>query len=350
MKNVLIDFSHINAKCGFGEISRNYYKELIKMSLPDINFVFMIPEAFVGQVTEGFDYITKEQPTKDLKRLNKKIDLWHATDQLFKFRKRDKGTIQLLTLHDLNFLYEKKGFHKLKHKILMKRKVRNSDYVTTISDFVRNDLERFMDMSQIPHSTLVNAISDVEEQDRVRPSFITDDNEKFFFTIGQIRAKKNFHTLVPMMKHFPDYKLYICGDTHFKYSETVQQTIDECGAKNVFLKGIITDAEKNWMYAHSAGFLFPSKHEGFGLPVLEAMRFGCQVFSSKFSSLPEVCGKYATYFDDYEPKAMANVVSEALSKWDKDSDFAKEMIAYSKQFNYKKYAEEYIALYRQLLA
>ena len=100
----------------------------------------------------------------------------------------------------------------------------------------------------------------------------------------------------------------------------------------------------------SWSFLFPSRLEGFGIPVLEAMRYRCKVFSSRFSSLPEVCGNHATYWDDYAPQAMAEVVREGVAAWQKEGPEATAALEHSLGFNYESYTSSYIRLYRQLLA
>src|SRR3712207_7786613 len=73
-----------------------------------------------------------------------------------------------------------------------------------------------------PYTTLFR--SDVDSSDRAgrRPAFVKDDDERFLFTIGQIREKKNFHTLVRMMAHLPEYKLYIAGDRSEEHTSELQ--------------------------------------------------------------------------------------------------------------------------------
>ena len=105
----------------------------------------------------------------------------------------------------------------------------------------------------------------------------------------------------------------------------------------------------HWLYAHAQAFLFPSRLEGFGIPVLAAMRYRCKVFSSRFSSLPEVCSEHASYFDDYTPETMAKVVREGVATWEKNGPQATAALTYSQGFNYDIYTETYIRLYRQLL-
>lgn len=348
-KNVLVDFSHLGDFCGHGEIARNYAPLLAQADAPDLHFVFLVPERFVGSFGDGVDYVRREHFSEDMRRLPVTIDLWHATDQQFKHRVRHRGCVQLLTVHDLNFLFSKTGIHRLRHIFELKWRVRHSDCVVTISKYVRDDLKHFMNTGSVPVKVIYNGIADVASQPRRKPAFVKDEAEKMLITVGRLRERKNLHTLIPMMRYLPDYHLYICGNSKSAYARQLRQMTDDLGLTNVVLAGEIEDAEKYWLYAHAKALLFPSKFEGFGLPVLEAMRFRCQVFSSRFSCMPEICDRYATYFDDYSPEAMASLVREGTEHWDKDSDFAREMQAYSESFNYPNYTAHYLSLYRQLL-
>ena len=349
MKHVLVDFSHLADMNGFGEIARNYAPLLAKAPLDDIHLIFIVPDALVGSYGLHIDYIRRSKKREDLRKLGKHIDLWHATDQQYHLRGGDKRTIQLLTVHDLNFLREKTGLHRWRHIVQLNWRMRKSDYLTCISQYVKDDILQHYHLGDKPLDVIYNGIASHEDEPKVRPAFIGDDNEQFFFTIGQIREKKNFQTLVPMMHYFPDKKLYICGDDHFAFAQELRKLIDEQGEGRVVMTGKIKDEEKRWLYAHAQAFLFPSRLEGFGIPVLEAMRYRCKVFSSRYSSLPEVCSKYASYFDDYTPEAMAKVVRKEVEVWDKQGSLATAALQYSKGFNYESYTEAYIRLYRKLL-
>ena len=348
MKNVLVDFTHLDEFNGFGEISRNYAPILAKADLPDLHFIFLVPDDSVGRFGDGVDYIRRHHRRSDLRRLGLHVDVWHATDQQFRWRSGDNCTTQLLTIHDLNFLREKRGLHRWRHIVQLRWRIRHSDALTCISDYVRQDiLQQYGEMGKTL-DVIYNGISDVEQGEQQRPAFVQADDEPFFFTIGQIREKKNFQTLVPMMRHLPGYRLFICGDDHFAFADELRALIAEQGEGRVLLTGKVSDSEKRWLYAHAAAFLFPSRFEGFGIPVLEAMRFGCKVVSSQYSSLPEICSDHATFFTDYTPDRMAATVTEALRDWDRQSPAAQAARQYSLTFNYKRYAEQYIALYRKL--
>lgn len=348
MKNIVVDFSALDDMCGFGEIARNYCPRLACMQFPDMHFIFILPERHKGEFGEHIDYVARENLKTEIKRFPD-IDLWHATDQQFRYRRHHKGTLQLLTVHDLNYLREKHGIHLLKHKLRTPWIIRRSDYVTVISQYVKDDIHRNIPSVKKDMQVIYNGIADDEKGTQQRPAFVHDDHECFFFTIGQVRRKKNFHTLVPMMKYFPAHRLFICGDDHWDYSDEIRNMISEADKDRIIVTGKITNEEKRWLYAHSEAFLFPSTLEGFGIPVLEAMRYGTRVVSSRCTCLPEVCGPHAAYWDDFTPEHMAEVVRKAIDGWNRNGEDALAAAAYSMSFNYDRYTQEYVALYRKLL-
>lgn len=348
MKNVLVDFSHLADLNGFGEIARNYAPRLAKADIP-LHFIFIVPDALVGSFGQHIDYIRRSCKREDLRNLKLHIDLWHATDQQFHLRGGDDRTIQLLTIHDLNFLREKTGLHRWRHQLQLWWRMRRSDCLTCISQYVKDDILQHYRLGEKAPYVIYNGIASHEEEPQQRPAFVGSDDERFLFTIGQIREKKNFQTLVPMMRHLPDIKLYICGDDHFAFAQELRRLIETQGDDRVVLTGKIEDEEKRWLYAHAQAFLFPSRLEGFGIPVLEAMRFGCKVFSSRYSCLSEVCDRHATYWDDFTPEAMAATVSQGLKGWRRDGAAALAARQYSLGFNYERYTEQYVSLYRRLL-
>lgn len=349
MKTVLVDFSNYDDMSGFGEIVRNYCPRLAAMHPTDMKFVFILPQRHHGEFGSHVDYISRENVKRDISRYPGTIDLWHATDQQFRYRRHQKGTLQLLTVHDLNYLHEKHGIHLLRHQIEMPWLIRRSDVVTVISEYVKRDVEAHIPFLNKEPLVIYNGISDIESRPQVRPPFVENDDVKFFLCMGQVREKKNIHTVVPMMKFFPDHQLFICGANHWAYSDHIRSLIAPADRDRILLTGKIADEEKNWLYAHAEALLFPSRLEGFGIPVLEAMRFGTKVFSSRYSCLPEVCATHASYWDCYEPEAMAAVVREGLSRWNRHGAEAQAARDYSRSFNYDRYTQQHIALYKDLL-
>jgi len=111
----------------------------------------------------------------------------------------------------------------------------------------------------------------------------------------------------------------------------------------VKLVGAITDAEKFWYYKNCLAFVFPSIGEGFGLPVLEAMQFGKPVFLSTYTSLPEIGGDAAFYFNDFYAETMQTTFEKGMNEFNNNG--AVKVIAQAARFSWDKAAREYLQLY-----
>ena len=114
------------------------------------------------------------------------------------------------------------------------------------------------------------------------------------------------------MKFLPEYDLYICGKDSFQYADEIRTQIKEKAVGNVFVTGMIEQTEKIWLYRNCQAFLFPSRGEGFGLPVIEAMQFGKAVFISNYTCLPEISNGFAFIWEKLEPEAMAKSITSIL--------------------------------------
>lgn len=347
MKTVLVDLFRTGTYSGFGEICENYGRLLASANVPDIHFIFMVPRRMIGHFGNNVDYLAYETARRDIRSLGTHIDLWHSTDQLFRYRPRDKSTIRLLTLHDLNFIYEKKHIHKLARYIRGWMRIRHSDYIVAISQFTKKDILSNYNIASRPIAVIKNGIRECEKEPRERPAF-ANEGEKFFFTIGVMLRKKNFHTLVPMMEKFSEYKLFISGSWKEPYLSFVRKYIRYFHLEDrVLLTGPISNEERNYLYANCTAFMFPSLWEGFGLPVVEAMRFRKPIFTSSSTCLPETGRQFVFYWNNFNPDYMAEIVREGLAEFDvkhADAEFR-----YSETFNYSEYARNYIALYREIL-
>ena len=95
--------------------------------------------------------------------------------------------------------------------------------------------------------------------------------------------------------------------------------------------------------------LFPSLFEGFGLPIIEAMSFGKPVFSSTKTSLKEIGGNCAFFWDNFTPEHMQEVINKNLDTFYKNPNLAKQNIDYAMSFSYGRHIKTYWQIYLQLL-
>jgi glycosyltransferase involved in cell wall biosynthesis len=117
----------------------------------------------------------------------------------------------------------------------------------------------------------------------------------------------------------------------------------------VLTPGWIAEEDLPLVYAAADVFVYPSRYEGFGLPVLEAMACGTPVISSETSALPELGGDAARYFDPYDIEAMAEVIRAVWTDAGLQAEMRRRGIEQAARFSWQRAASETMAVYRALL-
>lgn len=349
-KEILIDLMDLDEHSGFGEIERMYANIFSKMDIPDMHFNFLVRDRQMNAYGNKVGYLKHRSIYKVFPFLIfRHFDLWHSVHQLYRECPRNKSTKRILTIHDLNFLYEKNEKKAKNYLNAVCDRINNAHHLVAISNFAKNEvLNNCKIKEEKPFDVILNGVRDTSNDNRTKPSFIKP-NRKFLCAVGAVREKKNIHVLLDMMKYLPEYELYVCGSTTGEYPQKLKDRVKNERIDNVTITGIITDEEKNWLYANMEALMFPSRLEGFGLPIIEAMHFKKAVFSSPFSSLPEICSTHAYIWDHLEPEYMATLVREKISEFYADSSRAEAEKEYANSYSYERHIKAYIALYRKML-
>ncbi len=353
-KQVLIDLTMLKRPyCGLGQIAINYCKLLKQMDLSALNFeiTLLVPRGWKGAAGEQVHYRVANHLNRWFQRIAfKHYDVWHSTYQLSHYIGKDIGAAQtILTMHDLNYIYEHQE-PTLQQKFLrkMQRKINAASYITCISNFVREDLMRHLTISDKPLEVIYNGVefipSDIEG---TMPNTVPPD-KPFFFAIGEVKQKKNLLPIVRMMAHLPKVMLYIAGRDNTAYATELRRYIADNNLTNVRLLGPVSESERIWLYRHARALLFPSLFEGFGLPVIEAMSCGLPVFCTRSTSVPEIGGDYAYYWEDMSPEPMAKFVTSHLTEYESTTERRQAAIQYAHTFSYPNHMNAYLRLYDRL--
>ncbi|MCH5716531.1 glycosyltransferase [Niabella hibiscisoli] len=159
--------------------------------------------------------------------------------------------------------------------------------------------------------------------------------------------KKNFHVLPAMLLN-NDYNLIIAGITQSPtYYNRIIEAAKALGVeKRVHLIGAVSEEEKFWLFKHCAAFCFPSLAEGFGLPVIEAMQLGTPVILSKSTSLPEVGGPCAVYFNSMNTESVTQAADTFIKTGIKGAT-RQDLINWAMQFDWDIAAKKYWKLYTE---
>lgn len=279
------------------------------------------------------------------------IDLWHCTYQgsnYFPYKSKAK---KVLTIHDLNFLEEKKGRSEKINTLLKKlqQKIDYADHLIAISSFTADIVKSNLKTGSKEISVIYNGCNIQEMTLCSEP--LTKPAGEFIFTIGTITGKKNFHVLPALLKG-NDLQLVIAGiESDPLYKQKIWATATALGVeKRVLFTGPVSEHDKQWYYKNCKAFVFPSLTEGFGLPVIEAMHFGKPVILSRLTALPEIGGEVAYYFDSFEPEAMQQVFEKTMHHFEQHPERANELKARSMIFSWQEAGKKHLEIYHRLLA
>ena len=282
-----------------------------------IRMTFIVNEKQVGAYGSDVDYIT----IKGLKKaclkcsvftpfrnwLLPKFDMLHWTNQMFKYRVKF-APLQLMTIHDLNYLHNGiSDIHKRKKTFVAQRRVNQMTHLSFISKSTRDDVKSHLVAPQ-PSRVIYNGVTNLNNPDTDYSSVLSGMRlpDKFLFHISRWSRKKNVLLILEMMQYLPEEHLVLAGTAGKKYEELVFKTIEAYNLNNVTVVGRVSSEQKAALLSRCKGLVFPSRSEGFGLPVVEAMCFGKPSFITALTSLPEIGGDVCYYFS-VESSSKCNI-------------------------------------------
>lgn len=322
---------------------------LLQLKPPDSRLAFYIPEQQKGFFGKKEEYIIQNHLHKFFPKNVPGYNIWHCTFQGSNyFPARKKGTRVVATIHDLNFLHEGiPSEQQNKHRKKIQQLVERAEKIVAISNFVKKDIIDTFDVNSGKVEVIYHGHNKPVFDAFTQPS--TACNNPFFFALGTINRKKNFHVL-PAMLLKNDYDLIIAGGSAEKdYEAFIAETAEKLGVRDrVKIIGSVTDSEKYWLYKNCAAFCLPSLAEGFGAPVLEAMQFGTPVILSTATSLPEIGGPHAFYFNDFNTDAVSQTADDFLNL-NITPGTRKLLIDWANQFSWSSSAAKYWNLYQEIL-
>ncbi|NRF67926.1 glycosyltransferase family 4 protein [Aquincola sp. S2] len=310
---------------------------------------FHLPHEFHGLFGAQVGYLATHTLQRAAHLRTTGFALWHTLHQHNRLRAPLGTRRRVETVHDLNFLHTKRGGKLEGYRARLARRLAAADAVVAITQYVAGDLARELPSLRVAPQVIHNGATDLSGAPQTPPAGIGEIAARpFLLHVSRLAPTKNITALLDLAAAWPEQPLVLAGAAS-DYTATVRRSIAERGLHNVTLLLDIGEAEKAWLYAHCMGFLFPSLAEGFGLPPIEAMHFGKPVFLSRLTSLPEVGGELAFYFDTFDGPQMRARIEAGLAAHQAPGR-ADAVIAHARQFSWSRCALSYIALYRRLLA
>jgi glycosyltransferase involved in cell wall biosynthesis len=173
-----------------------------------------------------------------------------------------------------------------------------------VSRFSAADLARALGLPESRFVVAPDGADHMDEVEPVRPALPFAD-QRYLLCVGTPAAHKNLAQALAVLGEGPR-PLVVVGAVSVE--RVFGRSADATRAPAAAILGRLSDAEVAWLYRHADALVFPSRYEGFGLPVLEAQRLGCPVACSDAAALREVAGDGAAYFDPDDPQSLQEAV------------------------------------------
>lgn len=279
----------------------------------------------------------------------KNYHVWHSTYQSSDYvPQRNRKIKVVLSIHDLNFLYEHKAEgKKIKYLKHLQENINRSDAIVCISEFCKKDVMENCNTGNKPVYVIHNGTNHLPDPSLTDVSY--RPKRPFLFSMGVICRKKNFHVLLPLLKLNRGLELLIAGrQDDWDYLQFIRHSAQKMKVDdNVRLLGNISENEKSWYYRNCYAFALPSMAEGFGLPVTEAMSVGKPLFLSNRTALPEIGSNVAFYFQDFSESHIQNVFQEGMRDYE-ENKMQDAIMQRGEMFCWDKAADQYLEVYRSL--
>lgn len=351
MKKIIFDCERMKyASTGLYHFSLNLGSALTKKAIRgEESLTFFTPPNALGAFGDGFSYIRQHSLQKMYLPSLKDFDIWHATYQSSDYLPmRNKKIKVVLSIHDLNFLYENKSEEKRKKYLRhLQQNIDRSDAIICISDFCRQDVIQHCNTQDKPIHVIYNGTNSLKAPELTQQSY--KPQKPFLFSLGSICRKKNFHVLLQLLTQNNGLELIIAGrPDDLDYLEYIRNSARQLKVSDYLrIIGPINEHEKSWYYRNCYAFAFPSIAEGFGLPVTEAMSVGKPVFLSDKTALPEIGRNMAFYFRDFSADHMQDVFLSGMEEY-RNKDMHEAIRQHGASFSWDKAAGEYMDVYRSL--
>ncbi len=175
---------------------------------------------------------------------------------------------------------------------------------------------------------------------------IKQRSKKYFLLVAQYQPKKNIDRTIEAYKQLPEsdrpeFKLIIPG-YNGKFIEK------DIKGLTIINKGF-TQKELSEFYNNAMAFVFPSLHETFGMPILEAMSCGCPVITSNVTACPEVAGDAALLVNPYSVEEIREAMERIIDDKHLREELSEKGIERAKQFTWEKSAQKHLEVFRKVL-
>ena len=285
---------------------------------------------------------------KDL--LRDGVQLYHGLSGELPLGIRKSGIKSIVTIHDLIFLRHPEFYNWIDTKIYawkFHQTLREADHIIAVSECTKRDIMAYGDFDESRISVIYQSYA---PRFNISPSQKEEKNpSRYILSVGSIEARKNILLAVKALPYLPDDISLVIVGRHTKYTDevTAYAKANHLEHRIRILHGV-SDEELPALYAGAEVFVYPSRYEGFGIPIIEAVRMGLPVAACTGSCLEEAGGPDNLYVSPDDSAALAHALTHLLIGAKGREERIERSQRYVARFDNTGAAQHFADLYRQL--
>ena len=329
---------------------RDEYRDQIIKS-PLVNFIY--PDGKKCKLSK--DLWRSKGVVKQL--VNDNVQIYHGLSGEVPVGLRKSGIKGIVTIHDLIFLRHPEYYKFFDRKIYewkFRKTLKETEYIIAISECTKRDILEFGDFDpdkifviyQSCNPRFGQEIHEQEMQDVINRYKLPS---RFILCVGTIEERKNLMLAAKALKLIPEDIHLVAVGRQTKYAKKVISEANRLGVSNrLHLLSGVTDNELNAIYKKAEVFVYPSRYEGFGIPIIEAIFSGLPVVACSGSCLEEAGGPDCLYVNPDDVEGLADAVMQMINNDEDRNERILRSQEYVQKFKGTNVASQVFDLYEKL--
>jgi len=287
--------------------------------------------------------------------LGKKIGIYHPTNYSSIVSEWKRSPVVLMVNDMIPELYPH-NFRDIKHRLKIKKRcIERADIIIVISNNTKKDLLQYYhvcpDKVRVVYPGVPTGVENRLYNEEAKRSSSRDRYRAYILYVGtRKQGYKNFYNFFNAYGNAAEiaeaFDLVCVGGPDFSQKE--REFFKKVNPATTVVHESADEANLAGLYAGAAALVYPSLYEGFGLPPLEAMAFGCPVIAGNVSVMPEVLGEAAAYFDPHRLETLSAAMETVLYNQEIRSRLIKKGREQVKHYSWERMAEEIYRIYQEI--
>ena len=268
----------------------------------------------------------------------------------------------VVTIHDLAFEHLPETFNRrswLQLRLTVRSTARRAAQIVTVSEYSRQDIIKtygiapeFITVTPEAASSNFTRVTSETELQKMRDTYGIEGD--YILSLCSIQPRKNLVRLIEayslLRRLHSEVKLpqlVLAGKRGWLDDETMRAAQNEEASAGIRFTGYVADKHLNALYSAATCFVYPSYFEGFGLPILEAMKCGVPVIAGNRTSIPEVAGEAALLFDPFDVQSLVEALKRVLNDSQYRAALGAKGLQRANEFSWQETARLTLAAYKK---